>query len=151
MLYKLKNFSFDYSILTNIETDHLDWHHNKADYTTAKLQIIHLTKKQAFTTEKVYDILDPTAKKKTTIFGYDYDLTGTKFVGHHNKANLQSVYMVISKMAKDINLNTTDLEIIIANVTPLEHRMQLHSTINNIAIYDDAICTSAHAQENALK
>ncbi|NOZ43662.1 MAG: hypothetical protein GXP45_00550 [bacterium] len=75
MLYQLKDFNFDYSILTNIETDHLDRHPNKKDYAETKINIIKFTTQQSFTTQKVYDKLDTKLQNKTEIFGYDYDLS----------------------------------------------------------------------------
>jgi len=153
MLYKLKSFYFDYSILTNIETDHLDRHPNEKDYKNTKINLINFTKTQSFTTNKVYSQLNSEMKNKTEIFNYDYDISNTKFVWHHNKANLQSVFLLTKKLLQDKwqVQNIQNLKSIIQNINPLAHRMQLFKTINNVDIYDDSICTSAHAQENALK
>lgn len=161
MLYKLQNFSFNYSILTNIETDHLDRHPDKKDYAQTKLNLIKFTTEQAFTTKDVFQKLNTELQNKTIIFNYDYDLTWTQFFWHHNQANIQSVFLLTQKILKDQNINKLPfsmgkpkeelLKNLIKNIKPLAHRMQLYTTINWVDIYDDAICTSAHAQENALK
>ncbi len=153
MLYQLQNFNFDYSILTNIETDHLDRHPDKNDYHQAKVNLIKHTHKNSFTTTKVYQQLDTQLQSKTNTFDYNYDLRPTHFSGYHNQANLQSAYLLSKKLFEDYNIKIDDntIKTTINTITPLAHRMQFYTQIDNVNIYDDAICTSAHAQENALK
>jgi len=153
MLYKIQDFSFDYSILTNIETDHLDRHSNLNNYQQTKLNLIKYTNKQAFTISKVFKTLTQTLQAKTTEYWHDYDLNWTQFIGHHNKANLQAVFLLTQKISKDFQLNfkPNTIKKQINNIKPLAHRLQLIKEIDWIKIYDDAICTSSHAQANADK
>jgi len=148
MLYNLQNFWFDYSILTNIQTDHLDRHPDFDDYKTTKLNIIQHTKTQAFVHKQIFELLNPTQQKYSTMFNYEYDLSSTKFIGHHNKANLQSVFLLAKQLT---NQTKEKINSVISQIQPLPHRLQLIKTINWAKIYDDGICTSAHAQANALQ
>lgn len=153
MLYQLKDFDFDYSILTNIQTDHLDRHPDIQDYTQAKLNIIKYTDQKAFTTQEVFNILPTNLQQKIQIFNNNYNLKETKFIWHHNKANLQSILLLTQELSHNpsFKIKTEKIKELINEINPLEHRLQLHSTINWIKIYDDSICTSAHAQTNALQ
>jgi UDP-N-acetylmuramoylalanine-D-glutamate ligase len=47
MAYNIKKFKSDYSIFTNFELDHLNWHKDIQDYLDAKLNIFKNTKKKA--------------------------------------------------------------------------------------------------------
>jgi len=153
MLYNLKNFIFDYSILTNIETDHLDRHLNTNDYRKAKINLIKFTNKLAFTSTQIYNSLEPKLQTKTIKYWHNYNLNWTKFIWYHNKANLQAIYFLTKKINTyfQLNLSENTIKEKIKEIQPLDHRLQLIRTINNIKIYDDTICTSSHAQQNALR
>jgi len=47
MLYNLNNFNFDYSIITNLWVDHLDWHKDLQEYFDSKFNIVDFTKNYA--------------------------------------------------------------------------------------------------------
>jgi len=154
MLYKLNNFKFDYSILTNIATDHLDRHTDFEDYKQSKLNLIKNTKKQAFILQDtLQSITQDIPKKITTTFWYDYNLESTQFVWYHNKANIQSVFLLAKTLIKNNELQqkTQDIKTTINSIQPLPHRLQKVKTINWISIYDDGICTSSHAQKHAIQ
>jgi UDP-N-acetylmuramoylalanine--D-glutamate ligase len=45
MAYNIKNFTSEYSIFTNLEPDHLNWHAGMADYFASKWKVFENTRK----------------------------------------------------------------------------------------------------------
>ncbi|MBP6910379.1 hypothetical protein KBC03_02165 [Patescibacteria group bacterium] len=89
LLYGLNDLLFDYSVWTNISPDHLNRHTDMKDYTSTKYRLFTHTTMHVFTTKGVLDAmeelglpLDHTAP--LTVYGNDYPLEGTQFVGGHN-------------------------------------------------------------------
>ncbi|HKL44132.1 MAG TPA: UDP-N-acetylmuramoyl-L-alanine--D-glutamate ligase [Candidatus Absconditabacterales bacterium] len=161
MLYKLNNFSFDYSILTNLGVDHLDWHTDIKEYFDSKFNLIRYTKKYITTSNDVIEKYKQIIKKSDTKtfehtriepYKNEFDLDKTKFLGEHNKGNWNAIYKVIWKYFdnKKIKRNEKVFWNVVGGIEPLEHRMKLVKTINGIKIYDDGICTSSQALNAAL-
>ncbi len=175
MLYACKKFTFDYSILTNIATDHLDWHKDFDEYQHCKQHIITQTIHHAYTIASVYTTLEKKLQNKTAIFDDDFDLKHTQFLGKHNQYNFKSADMLVRQYHSDhqLDFSEKDYQKALAMITPLDHRMKLIKTVKNrkkldenqnldvekkleeknmyeINIYDDGICTSAHALIGAL-
>ncbi len=167
MLYKLSNFAFDYSILTNLWVDHLDWHKDLEEYFDSKFNIIKYTKTYVTTNQdcigKYKNRLSKTDTKvfeDTRIEPYkiEFDLSKTQFLWEYNKWNWNAIYKLIWEYFdnNEMKLNDKDFWSIAKTVEPLEHRMKLIKNINtdwsknNIKIYDDGICTSSAALNAAL-
>jgi UDP-N-acetylmuramoylalanine-D-glutamate ligase len=68
MLYQLKNFWFDYGVVLNIATDHLDRHKDFEDYAQSKLNILKYTKKSAFTNPELYSQLSEKLKSHVQVY-----------------------------------------------------------------------------------
>jgi len=161
MLYRLNNFSFDYSILTNLWVDHLDWHTDLDEYFDSKFKLIDYTTKYCVTNKDSmdkYDIrqwdTDNKIYKNVRIEEYEreFDLDKTKFLWDHNKWNWNAIYKIIYEYFSD-KWRKRDEQIfwdIANNIEPLEHRMRKVKELNGINIYDDAICTSSQALDAAL-
>ncbi|MCF7835296.1 UDP-N-acetylmuramoyl-L-alanine--D-glutamate ligase [Candidatus Gracilibacteria bacterium] len=152
MLYKIKNFKFDYSILTNISTDHLDRHKSFKEYSDCKINILKNTKKIGFTNTEIYKGLSENLQKKVKTFNDNFDISKSNFLGKHNQSNLKSCYLLAKQYLQDNKMKQYINKIIptINKISPLAHRLQLIKTINGIKIYDDGICTSSHALNAAL-
>ncbi len=168
MLYNCEQFIFDYGILTNIATDHLDWHKDFYEYTTCKTSLIFQTKKIAYLTKETYKKIPELFKgmleeeNQLQYFDNDFNLSWTQFLWEHNKYNFKSADLLIKQYYIDHHLDFSQEEYqeILKKITPLDHRMKLIKIIkssddkNNdnheIKIYDDGICTSAHALTGAL-
>lgn len=156
MLYRSGNFKFDYGILTNIARDHLDWHKDFDEYSSCKIRLLEQTKKQAFTTKENYSQLADTLQRKIEIYGKDFDLGKTQFLWEHNQYNFMASDMLVKKYYQDHDLPFIEehYKEVLSQIEPLEHRMKLLKRISfhnqEIKIYDDGICTSAHALNGAL-
>lgn len=161
MLYKLNNFAFDYSILTNLAVDHLDWHKDLEEYFDSKFNIIKYTKTYVTTNddciakyEKRLGKTDTKIFEDTRIEAYKqaFNLTKTQFLWEHNKWNWNAIYKVIWEYFdnKWIKWDEKLFWDVAKKVEPLEHRMKLVKKIDGIKIYDDGICTSSQALNAAL-
>ncbi len=162
MLYACKSFTFDYSILTNIDTDHLDWHKNFDEYIQCKQQIIKQTTKTAYTLASIYTTLERELQIKTQIFDSEFDLCQTQFLGKHNQYNCKAADLLVKQYYLDHHFDFSQeaYKKVLKEIVPLDHRMKLVKVIKSsdtvsgqyheIKIYDDGICTSAHALRGAL-
>ncbi|HRX63742.1 MAG TPA: UDP-N-acetylmuramoyl-L-alanine--D-glutamate ligase [Candidatus Absconditabacterales bacterium] len=161
MLNKLNNFAFDYSILTNLGVDHLDWHNDIQDYFDCKFKIIDYTKTYAITSSEVLQKYeerigngDNKIFENTVIETYenDFDIKKTNFLGKHNEWNWNAIYKLINRYFenKDWDLREKVFWDVAKDIEPLEHRMKMVKNIDGIKIYDDGICTSSQALNAAL-
>lgn len=148
MLYKLKDFTFDYSIWLNIARDHLDRHLTMEAYTYAKMAICIHTRKW-FIGQWLFDLLPDEAKVYNTPIDPIYDISYTNFLWKHNMENIAAVISCITHIAIDrwVSLNIKE---IFPNIVPLPHRIQTIKTIDGIRIVDDGIGTSAQSLLAAL-
>lgn len=150
MLYNLKWFKFDYSILTNLWVDHLDWHKDIEEYFSSKLNILKNTQKYWVTNWEVINKynLPKTIGEYQNIF----DLNKTNFLWEHNKWNWNAIYKIVEKYFEynDIKFDNSVFFDVAKNIDPLEHRIRKVKEIWNIKIYDDWICTSSQALNAAL-
>lgn len=161
MLYGLNNFKFDYSILTNLWVDHLDWHKDLEEYFDSKFKLIDYTKKYAVTDKESMELYKKRQwKSDNKIYEHmriekyhrHFDLEKTKFLWDHNKWNWNAIYKIIWEYFDDNKLELDD-EIFLdvaKDIEPLDHRMKMVKEIDGIKIYDDGICTSSQALEAAL-
>lgn len=161
MLYKLNNFRFDYSILTNLGLDHLDWHKDLDEYFDSKFNLIKYTKTYVTSnsdciTEYRKRLSDTDTKvfEETRIEPYtlEFDLSKTKFLWEYNKWNWNAIYKLIWEYFdnKWYKWHEKVFWDVAKRIEPLEHRMKLIKKLWNIRIYDDWICTSSAALSAAL-
>lgn len=154
MLYGLRDFNFDYSILLNVARDHLDWHKDFDEYQESKLTLLRRTKGAFFVPASSWSLLDKLLSDRGTKVEESFDLGPTKFLGAHNRTNLATIQALVLSYCQNqgLDLQTSQSRFfeILAWVTPLPHRLWLIREINWIKIYDDGICTSAHSLAAAL-
>lgn len=101
MLYGLRDFVFDYSILLNIARDHLDWHKDFDEYQESKLTLLRRTSGAFFVPESSWDLLDDSLKNRGTKVEESFDLSTTKFLGKHNETNLSVIEALVLRYGKD--------------------------------------------------
>lgn len=154
MLYGLRDFNFDYSILLNVARDHLDWHKDFDEYQESKLTLLRRTKGAFFVPASSREVLDDSLKNRGTKVEESFDLSETKFIGRHNQINLSVIRDLIFEYSQNCWLSLENIKNsffeIIKKVEPLPHRLWLIREINWIKIYDDGICTSSHSLAAAL-
>lgn len=152
MLYNISNFDFDYGVLTNVSTDHLNWHPDFEDYINTKFNVFRQTKIKGFVAEDLFDKLPADLQFKVEVYNSIYDLTNTKFVWIHNQANLGVATQLVAKYLTDHDLEEKIYNIpqVLTTIKPLEHRMDPVKELNGITIYDDGKSTSSHSLSAAL-
>lgn len=162
------------SLITNFYEDHLDHTNGLEDYYHAKLNI---TRYQTSDDVLIYyngcEALDTRIKKlnpSSNIFRVNFDTKDIetycdhkfiyvnskkiydvkkerKLIGDHNLINI----MMCFTLSEILNLDASKTTTAINNFTPLEHRLELVGTFNNVTYYNDAIATIPDATVNGIK
>ena len=148
MLAHTTKFSYNYGVFLNISRDHLDRHDTMDKYIAAKENIVALSR-QSFISESTLPLLTHQYPRLSVFENYDA-IQNTHFVWDHNKQNLWAVVAVCSALSRDLQLTDLDVDRLLQDVYPLEHRLSSIRTIWNVTIVDDGICTSAAACKAAL-
>lgn len=87
-----------------------------------------------------------------TIYGNEYPLENTQFVGGHNAGNLEACYLVTKALLADIHSVSDDvIHAAMNGIKPLDHRIQLINEKEGIKFYDDSKATSSQALTVALQ
>lgn len=162
------------AIITNFYEDHLDHTNGLEDYYQSKLNIARYQTNEDFLIYyKGCNVLDEHIKKinpKSSIITVDFNNANLKtycddkhiyinnnivydtshkrnLIGHHNLINIMLV-LTISNLLKLDNEKTITA---IANFKPLEHRLELVGTFNDITYYNDSIATIPDATINGIE
>jgi UDP-N-acetylmuramoylalanine--D-glutamate ligase len=106
MAYSLREFSPDMTIITNLESDHLNWHRNLEEYFLSKANLITRAKDGAFITNQVQTKLQEIGyhfPENISLYGvgvqesyptisidteHSIDIRETHFLGVHNAINI---------------------------------------------------------------
>ena len=106
MAYSLMEFSPDMTIITNLESDHLNWHRNLEEYFLSKANLIIRAKDGAFITNQVQTKLQEIGyhfPENISLYGvgvqesyptisidteHSIDIRETHFLGVHNAINI---------------------------------------------------------------
>lgn len=140
MLWKLQYFHFDIGVFLNLARDHQDRHRDMDDYLQAKANILSHASIAITSSELKSQIAHSDA-----YFCYDeYPLDNPNFIGQHNKLNAGAVHAILNHL-----LGSYD-ESIWNHIAGLQHRLQKVAVIDDIAIIDDGVSTSAHALLTAI-
>lgn len=164
-------FHPDYSIFTNFETDHLNWHSDLQDYFDAKMRVFELTSKvsvineQVFTKARSLGLSIPKDLGNVRVFGKNaelkdrveypriivsgrrkYTMDETQFSGAHNAMNILSVTMVTNAM----KVCSKHVREYLRNISGLAHRLEYVTTKNGVRFVDDSKSTSAQSLIAAL-
>lgn len=151
MLHGLQDFSFAYSIWTNMSPDHLDWHPHYDHYVQSKAEIVDHT--------SIYGVVGKTAAEhmhtlppQIELYNTAYSLEVTQFLGEHNGYNMGMAVAVVMRLLHDLwyEKSHQQIQAALATIPPLEHRLQLLKTVDGIKIYDDNMSTNSAAQKVAI-
>ncbi len=139
-LDKIKFLKLHYALITNIFSDHLEYHKNIKNYIGSKFRI------QNFLYVNSYLFL---SKELFLKYRNYIKINKYKLILNENKIFMKKD---ISNYIKELNLNSTknlinqiDSSIKIKNINiknNLNHRMQLIYNLNNIKVYNDSKCTN---------
>ncbi len=168
------NHSPHIAIITNLYEDHLDHTNGVNDYYQAKLNIARFQNsndtliyyKGCNTLDKLISKLNLSSNILSVDFNTQdnysycdnkyiyvnntkvYDLNNSRnLIGNHNLINI----MLVLSISNLLNLDNNKSCEAINNFKPLEHRLELVGTFNNITYYNDAIATIPDATINGIE
>lgn len=132
--FQLENFSsqvFDFSLLLNIEPNHLDWHSSMDLYAKAKLNILKSLRKggKAYVSEKV--------KQK-------YGLLEETFEGYLKEEKSQNIQAVFA-ICKEFGITESKLYTALKTFKKPKHRMEEIGSFDGVLYIDDSKATSVEA------
>ncbi|MFZ3232751.1 MAG: UDP-N-acetylmuramoyl-L-alanine--D-glutamate ligase, partial [Patescibacteria group bacterium] len=163
-------FKTDHSIFTNLESDHLNWHADLAEYLRDKLALARLTTGTAAVNAQVparaaswgvkfealpqmrffgtsTELRDRTDGHDITVTGRKkYRLEETRFSGLHNALNVLSVAVVGNAMKICSKRTKTYLK----DIGGLAHRLEFVVEKNGVRYVDDSKSTSCQSLKAAL-
>jgi UDP-N-acetylmuramoylalanine--D-glutamate ligase len=143
------------SVLLNLYEEHLDHFEDCSEYWNAKFNLaLHQSKGDFFVynseDERIESLLRENELKSECIAfskeEYDYD-EPMYLKGEHNKLNA----LAALKVAEILGLNKEKAVESLMGFEPLQHRLQLVSTINGVTYYNDSISTIPEATIAALE
>lgn len=162
------------AVITNFYQDHLDHTNGVIDYYNCKMNITRYQNKEDYLIYyKSCKTLDDFIKNtpiQSTIYTVDFDnqlsyaykandyiyvnknkvyntLDKRNLIGDHNLINI----MLCLSISNHLNLDNNKVIEAINNFNPLEHRLELVGTINNITYYNDSISTIPEATINGIE
>lgn len=172
MAYNIRTFTSDYSIFTNLEPDHLNWHSDMRDYFLAKWRIFENTKNTRILHTSLssrlveFDIRD---KNNIRYYGAEkselnekdyvslpdiiisgrkkYSMTDTRFSGIYNAQNILACALVWNEMWICSKRTKKYLQ----NIDWLSHRIEFLKNIWWVDFYDDGKSTSSQSLRAALE
>jgi UDP-N-acetylmuramoylalanine--D-glutamate ligase len=175
----ISNVAFDYSVLLNVQADHIDYHSTMQKYVSCKKKIFHNTKYAAISFDDKYcksifnqllknldskNIIKFSQKKITKcdnqnvfyinndkIYFNNQDLDiSSNFDNLIGKHNIQNILAALS-LSHLIGLDIQYTAKIIRNFKNLEHRLEFVMKFNNIAFINDSKATNATSTLKALE
>ena len=147
-LDKLKFLKLNYALITNIYSDHLDYHINNKNYILSKFRIQNLLNKNS----KLY-----ISKKLFLEFGNYIKIDNDRVILNNFKINLKNNLIEylrelnlnsIKKLIQNIDSNIKIKSNIILN--ELDFRNQLIFKSKNLKIYNDSKCTNLNNAVNKI-
>ncbi len=139
-LDKVKFLKLHYAIITNIFSDHLNYHNNIKEYINSKFRIqnllhkncnLHLSKKLFLKYQRNLKI-----NKKRLVFFNDRISIKKDLVYYFKELNLNSVRKLVHSIDPKIKIDTSSVS------NKLNYRNQLIYNLNNLKIYNDSKCTN---------
>lgn len=162
------DFKPDISIITNISSDHLDYHKNIENYKSAKFNIFKNQDIKDFLiinkddknlkelntdAKKIYISLDDSSANYYSDNRFIYengekllDLNGYKLIGRHNLYNA----MFAISVSRILGIELEKIESSLKSFNGLEHRLEFIKTINGVDYYNDSKATNVESAITAV-
>ncbi|MDD2487741.1 MAG: UDP-N-acetylmuramoyl-L-alanine--D-glutamate ligase [Candidatus Gracilibacteria bacterium] len=170
MAYNIEKYTSTYSIFTNFEKDHQNWHPDMKDYLDSKLNIFRNTTKRSIVNSQVLnkakelgldidlpnmrlfgagnDLKDRVELPFVVISGRKkYDIRETNFSGPYNALNI----LAASIVGNETKICSKRIKGYLRNIFGLPHRIELYKEINGISFIDDSKSTSSQSLKAALE
>ncbi len=139
-LDKLKFLKLHYALITNIFSDHLDYHTNLRNYVSSKFKIqnLLLEKSFLFLSRKIFFKYRKLIKinKKKIILNVEKLPLRKDLNNHIKQINLSSIQKLINMIDSKIKIKNSNFKNI------LKFRDQLIYNSNNLKVYNDSKCTN---------
>ncbi len=139
-LDKLKFLKLHYALITNIFSDHLNYHQNIKNYISSKFRIQDLLHKNSslFLSNKLFTKYRSYIKiNKNRLILNDEKISNKKDISNYIKdINLNSIKNVIHHIDSSIKIKKTDIS------NDLDHRINLIYNKNFLKVYNDSKCTN---------
>ena len=141
-LDKIKYLKLHYALITNIHSDHLEYHNNIKNYIKSKFKIQSLLyinsflylSKDLYLKFKNFISID----KKNIVITKINTIKSKDLINQIKYSNLSLIKYLIKDLDKKINLQSS------LNIPPLKYRNQLVFNKNNLKIYNDSKCTNLY-------
>lgn len=170
MSYAIKKYTSDYTIFTNLKSDHLNWHRDLQEYADAKMNLCRHTSKRSILNQEIFQFasehnlalasdfssriygIDPTLRDRTDgesiiISGRRrYFLSETHFSWEHNAMNILSCALV----ANEMKICSKHVKEYLAHIHGLPHRIELIAEKSGIRYIEDSKSTSCQSLIAAL-
>ncbi|KPJ72412.1 hypothetical protein AMJ52_06430 [candidate division TA06 bacterium DG_78] len=162
-LMRIERFHPMISVITNITTDHLNWHKDFDEYKTAKSRILLNQDENDFAVLNFDDILVRSfaecSRANVVFFGAAvehgvrlngdfyfereklFSVEGVPLVGRHNLMNIAAAIAVV----KVLNIPNEIIEEGIRNFKSIPHRLEEIGTIDGVRYINNSMCTNESA------
>lgn len=140
------------AVFLNIYSEHLDYYNDYQDYFEAKTNIAkYQTEDDVFVYNGEFELInkfaDEVKSKKIDINSFELSDIKTKLLGSHNLNNIKAAWIV----AKELRINSEEIKSGIESFSPLEDRLELVRSINNIDFINDTLATIPEATISAVE
>lgn len=168
----LDPFLADYTVFTNLQVDHLNWHRDLQEYLDAKMNLVSHTRYCTVMNDSVFEFarekglilsVSPNIRKFSTdknitpldwtdgeeiVFSQEkrFFLSQTPLSWEHNALNLLSVAMV----ADEIGISLSDISTCFSDTHGLPHRLEICGEQRGVRFVDDSKSTSSQSLDAAL-
>lgn len=168
-LMRIVNFRPHIGVITNITSDHMNWHSDFNEYRNAKLRLFKNQDKDDYA---VISSADPELRKcannirsRTVLFGHDahdgswlngdfhfvrqrlFSKNKIKLIGRHNQLNIMAAIAV----AKILDLEDSRIENAVVNFETLPHRLEEIATEKGVRFINNSMCTNEAAAIASFK
>jgi UDP-N-acetylmuramoylalanine--D-glutamate ligase len=164
MAYHVRTFYAHNTILTNLHTDHLDWHCDLSEYYNAKLNLLAHTKNTILYPQSAVTLLpDLPHFPITSVTLPDnfliennllpltpdvfIDLSDTQLHGRHNAINI----FFAASLAFRLGIPVKILSVTLSTIPPLPHRLEKVSLRGGRIWIEDSKSTTAQSLYAALE
>jgi UDP-N-acetylmuramoylalanine--D-glutamate ligase len=168
MAYSLHEFSPNLTIITNLESDHLNWHRNLEEYFLSKANLITRAKDGSYITKQAYEKLENIGyifPKNVSLYGTSItenypniplihtadslNIHDTQFLGPHNALNIDWALHIVEWLIQSEADRSRVIEML-KSLPWLPHRLEVISRAHDRIWIDDSKSTSCQSLRAAL-